>query len=249
MDYNFKEGKARVVEILNNQTDVTEKDKVPVPDGSFSFNNGFYSWVTSVFVDIRDSTILFSKNKKTTVARIVRAFTSEVIEILRQDDNLREIGVRGDCVYAIYTCSQKNEDYEVLDKTIYVNTFIDMLNKLLQEKGLSTLKVGIGIATSQDLVVKAGRKGSSISNLVWIGRAVTFASKLSNIANKNGNDAILMSRLFYNGIIDQLKKINCGQNVDGWFTFKNDDILGEYCGCNVVKAHFSNWITRGMKDD
>lgn len=32
-----------------------------------------------------------------------KKFYLEVIEILRVDENLREIGIRGDCVYAIYT--------------------------------------------------------------------------------------------------------------------------------------------------
>ena len=248
MAYDYIEGKKRLLEILNNETEVVSKDKVPQPDSSFSFNNGFYSWVTAVFVDIRNSTKLFSENKKTTIARVIRGFTSEIIEILRDDENLREIGIRGDCVYAIYTCSQKDEDYEVVDKVFYVNTFIDMLNSLLKRKNMPQISAGIGVATSQDLVVKAGRKGSNINNLVWIGKAVTYASKLSNIANKNGRKRILMTKLFYNGIIEQLTKNNSGVSVDSWFSFEEDNVVGEYCGCNVIKTYFSNWIENGMKD-
>lgn len=248
MPYNYLEGKNRLLEILNNETEVVDKDKVPKPNSSFSFNNGFFSWVTAVFVDIRDSTRLFAENKKTTIARIIRGFTSETIEILSDDDNLREIGIRGDCVYAIYTCSQKNEDYEIVDKAFYVNTFIDMLNSLLRKKNMPQISVGIGIATNQDLVVKAGRKGSSVNNLVWIGKAVTYASKLSSIANKNGERKILMTKLFYNGIIEQLTKNNSGKNVSDWFVYGKNTIVGEYYGCNVIKTNFSDWIDNGMKN-
>lgn len=59
------------------------------------------------FVDIRESSKLFTDKDKEKVAKIIRSFTSEIIEILREDDNLREIGIRGDCVYAIYTTPKK----------------------------------------------------------------------------------------------------------------------------------------------
>lgn len=53
----------------------------------------------AIFVDVRDSSKLFSKkgleNKKET-AKLIRAFTSEIIEILRDSENLKEIGIRGD---------------------------------------------------------------------------------------------------------------------------------------------------------
>ena len=244
-NYNYKEGKDRVLEILNNQVEVQEKDKVPKPDGSFSFNNGFYSWVTAIFVDIRDSKTLFSKNKRTTVARVVRAFTSELIEILKDDENLREIGIRGDCVYAIYSCSKKEEDYEILDKAFYANTYIEMLNKLLGSKNMPTFKAGIGIATSIDLVVKAGRKGSNINDLVWIGSAVSFASGLSSIANKQGNQPILMTKHFYEGVLGLLKQNN-NDEVEKWFSLKNDRVIGDFYGCDVVKTTFNKWIKNEM---
>ena len=246
-DYDYIEGKQRVLKILNNTVEVQETDKVPKPDSSFSFNNGFSSWVTAIFVDIRDSKILFSQNKKTTVARVIRAFTSEIIEILKNDNNLREIGIRGDCVYAIYTCSKNGEDYEIFDKAIYVNTYIDMLNALLENKSMPTIRAGIGIATSVDLVVKAGRKGSDINNLVWIGDAVAFAAGLSSMTNKNGEYKILMTKHFYKGIIEKTKTINQKKNVDNWFHFDKDNVIGDYCGCNLVKTEFNNWIENGMK--
>ena len=246
-NYNYKEGKQRVLRILNNTVEVQKGKKVPKPDSSFSFNNGFSSWVTAVFVDIRDSKSLFSQNKKTTVARVIRAFTSEIIEILKDDNNLREIGIRGDCVYAIYTCSLEREDYEVFDKAVYVNNYIDMLNVLLKNKNMPTIKAGIGIATSINLVVKAGRKGSDINNLVWIGDAVSFASELSSLANKNGKDLMLMTKHFYNGIIKQLKNNNQNKDVDSWFSFYKIPVIGDCCGCSLVKSDFDRWIKNGMK--
>lgn len=165
-EYDYINGKRRVNEILNDSNEIEEKEKVP-KENDFTFHNGYFAWVTAVFVDIRDSTSIFTENKKTSTSKIIRAFTSEVIEILKNDDNLREIGIRGDCVYAIYTTSQKYEDYEIANKVFYVNTFMKMLNKLLQNKNMKTIKVGIGVSTAQELVVKAGREKTGI-NRVYI---------------------------------------------------------------------------------
>lgn len=105
-DYDYKAGKKRIKEILNNKLQVIENNKIPNND-NFTFSNAYYGWVTAIFVDIRKSTDLFSKDDKEIVSKMIRSFTSEVIEILRKDDLLREIGIRGDCVYAIYTTPKK----------------------------------------------------------------------------------------------------------------------------------------------
>ncbi|MGP5217321.1 adenylate/guanylate cyclase domain-containing protein, partial [Psychrobacter celer] len=168
-EYDYKQGKNRVESILDNYMKIEERDKLP-SDANFTFENGYISWVTAIFVDIRDSTTLFSKNDEDT-AKLVRAFTSEIIEILRNDENMREIGIRGDCVYAIYTTPSKEEIFECAKNTAYVNTFINMFNKLLEDKGKDKIRVGVGMASEKELVVKAGRKGVGINSKVWIGEA------------------------------------------------------------------------------
>ena len=143
-NYDYKKGKERIVNILDNDLDVVEQNELP-QDDSFTFSNGYYSWVTGIFVDIRDSSDLFADEDKEKVAKVIRSFTSEIIEILRNDDNLREIGIRGDCVYAIYTTPEKDDIYELADKTFYINTYMKMLSKLLEERSLPKIKVGIGM--------------------------------------------------------------------------------------------------------
>ena len=101
----------------------------------------------------------------------------------------------------------------------------------------------------RSLVVKTGRKGSGINNLVWIGKAVSYASKFSNIANKNQNDVIVFSDNFYNSMISELKEANKSKNVESWFTKKTDIKLGDYYLCNVIKKEFNDWIDRGMKNE
>lgn len=47
-NYDYKKGLARINNILNDQNDIEEKDKVPV-DSSFTYHNGYYAWVTAFF--------------------------------------------------------------------------------------------------------------------------------------------------------------------------------------------------------
>lgn len=246
-NYDYKEGKKRVKEILDNKLEVIEQDKVP-KDNDFTFSNGYYSWVTALFVDIRDSSNLFADQNKEKVAKVIRSFTSEVIEILRDDDNLREIGIRGDCVYAIYTTPYKNDIYEVADKSFWVNTYMKMLNKLLKEKNLPTVSVGIGVATAKELVVKAGRKDVGINSKVWIGDAVSKASNLSSLGNKNGLDPIVFSDLCYVNFINEFVKKN-GEEAKTWFKRKDTSDYGTYYYANIIKKDFDDWIENGMKDN
>lgn len=243
--YNYQNGKSRIEEILNNKMEIIQKEKVP-KDENFTFSNGYYSWVSAIFVDIRESSKLFTDEDKEKVAKIIRSFTSEIIEILKNDDNLREIGIRGDCVYAIYTTPKKNDIYEIAEKTFFINTFMKMLNRLLEKKDYPTIKVGIGMSTAQELVVKAGRKNSSINSKVWIGDAVTKASNLSSLGNKDGVLPIVFSELSYTNFIEQLVKNNPDQDPKSWFKEDYTYEHGIYYSANIIKTYFNNWIKNGM---
>lgn len=246
MAYDYKAGKKRINDILDNDLEVIEKNKLP-NDENFTFDNACYSWVSAVFVDIRNSTKLFNNEDKKVVSKIIRAFTSEVIEILRDDNNLREIGIRGDCVYAIYTTPTKTSILDLFEKAVTINTLIAMLNSMYQEKGYNKIAVGIGMSTAQELVVKAGRKGVDINNKVWIGSAVTKAAKFSSLANKGDINPIVISNCTYSNIIE-LEKETQGDDCVSWFNSHYDIDLGTYYDCSVVKTLFSEWITKGMID-
>lgn len=244
--YDYRKGKERIEAILDNELTVIEQNELPTDD-AFTFSNGYYSWVTGIFVDIRDSSELFADEDKEKVSKVIRSFTSEVIEILRIDENLREIGIRGDCVYAIYTTPLKDDIYELLDKTFWINTYMKMLNKLLSNRSLPEINVGIGMSTAQELVVKAGRKDVGINSKVWIGKAVTRASNFSSLGNKKGNPALVYSNCSYINFIDKLKEVS-GEKVKDWFAYHSDEGDGAYYTANIVKSDFDKWVSNGMKD-
>lgn len=245
--YDYRKGKERVESILDNELKVIEQGKLP-HDDSFTFTNGYYSWVTAIFVDIRESSSLFADEDKEKVSKIIRSFTSEIIEILRDDDNLREIGIRGDCVYAIYTTPQKSDIYELADRTFWINTYMKMLNKLLAARSLPTIHVGIGMSSAQELVVKAGRKDVGINSKVWIGEAVTKAAHYSSKGNKNGNSVLIYSSCSYDNFIDDLEKNDPDKKPKEWFKYRYDDDIGWYYTADIIKTGFNDWITAGMEN-
>ncbi len=244
MTYDYKAGKQRVDDILNNKLEVLDKETIPNED-NFTYENAYYGWVTAIFVDIRNSTELFNHKDKVIVSKIIRSFTSEIIEILRPFENLREIGIRGDCVYAIYTTPSNTDEYNLFLATAYINTYLEQLNVQLSEKNYPRIKAGIAMATAKELVIKAGKKGSGINNLVWIGRAVTTAAKLSSLANKNGNYPIIYSKDSYDNFIN--KTSYTPEEIKRYFTPKTSIDFGKYYTADLYISEYDDWIKTNLK--
>ncbi|YBV93719.1 adenylate cyclase (plasmid) [Bacillus sp. PK9-021] len=246
-DYDYKERKKRIEEILDNTDKVNEVTTFP-RDEDFTYSNGYKAWAGAIFVDLRDSTTLFSGSNDVDIAKVIRGFTSEIIEILRTDtDNkLKEIGIRGDCVFAVYSTPYQEDFYNLAYRAFLINTYMQMLNKLLAERNLPVIKAGIGLSANKTLAVKAGRKSSGINNLVWIGESVAKAAKLSDLGNKNGVNSIVMSSVFYNNYIVEQKKSQ--SDAEKWWKHKHDDKYGWYYHGEVVISAFNDWINNGMKE-
>lgn len=249
-EYDYKERKKKVEEILDNTDKINEVEKFP-RDDDFTYTNGYKAWAGAIFVDLRDSTTLFSEDDEVKIAKVIRGFTSEIIEILRKDTDgdLKEIGIRGDCVFAVYSAPKQNDLYDIANRAFHINTYMKMLNKLLSDRDLPNLKAGIGLAADKTLAVKAGRKSSGINNLVWIGESVAIAAKLSDLGNKDGISPIVMSEVFYENYIVIQKQELPSDNVEGWWTKKTDSNYGTYYHGDVIIKGFNKWIKDGMKDE
>lgn len=238
--YDYKEGKKRVEKILRNDLEVKENNRLPKSE-ELTFDNAYYSWIGSIFIDIRNSSFLFKNENNKNISKIIKSFSSELIEILRENYNIRDIGIRGDCVYAIYTVPDKNDFYDLYLKAAYCNTYIKMLNKLLVNHNLPTFKAGIGLGASQTLVVKAGRKHVGINDKIWIGSSIIDASNFSSIANTYGFENIVMSSVFYKNLHDVHK------DVEKYFSFNISNYGNCYSG-DVIMTEFNDWIKNDFKD-
>ena len=117
-----------------------------------------------------------------------------------------------------------------------------MLNKLLINNGYEEIKIGIGMATDKELVIKAGRKTSGINAKVWIGKAVTEAANLSGVANKGLNfHHIAIAPITYNNLNEQNKEL-CKQD-----TYYRNNSLITYYKADAVYTDVVEWINNGME--
>ncbi len=239
--YNYVQGKQRIINILDSKTEIEKSDNIPKSDEEFTYENGIRAWVGALFVDIRDSSKYFTQNKPDTVARVMRAFCSEIITILSANNNYRQIGIRGDCVYAIYSCSTLSQLDSIMDDAAYINTFQKMFKNILDKKGFPTFSFGVGLGASEDLIIKAGKKGSGINDLIWIGDAVIDASNMSGIANKPGYGPIVMDFCFYNNIkdLDASTEHKYGEFISEKYSY---DLGKTVYHANIINVEFNNWV-------
>lgn len=238
---NFKYDVAAKVttDILQSKTKIQELKGIPEEDSQFTYDNGIRTWVGALFVDIRESTILFKQKDVDVVSRIIRAFFNEILFILNQNTNCREIGIRGDCVYSIYSAPLRDNVLSILDDAVAINSFNKMFQTILLKNNMPTFKTGIGLGCSKDLVIKAGRKGKN--HLIWVGDAVVNASKLSNQGSKDDFDVIVMDSCFYENIKEY--DMNSQKKYSDVFIKKHSKILGEEVyHSSVVFSDINSWI-------
>ena len=238
--YDFKKSKETIISILNSPTKIVKKDKIPASDGEFTYSNGIKTWVGALFVDIVDSSKLFADANEDT-ARIMRSFCSEIIAILKDDPNYREIGIRGDCVYCVYSAQYQEDLVKIFRHAYRINSFMEMLNKLLHKNGYPQICAGIGLGCDEELIIKVGQSGSGINDKIWIGKAVVDAAHLSDKANRDGIRAIAMSPVFYDNISEKLFKEN--ENYRDWI-IPDSYYAPEFYHCDIIETGFSNWIEK-----
>ena len=167
-------------------------------------------------------------------------------DILEKKDTFRQIGIRGDCVYAIYSASTKSDLDDIFNCAILINTFQNMFQKILSANKFPTFKIGIGLGASEDLIVKTGKKGDGINDNIWIGSAVVNASKLSSEANREYNDAIVMDGTFYFNIKEL--KANAEHDYSFYATQRLSESLREYVySFDMILVEFNDWIEKGMR--
>jgi class 3 adenylate cyclase len=186
--YNFADSLARLDEILspsNNSFD--ELDSLPSRD-RLTFTNGFYGYCSAIFVDVRGSSELPSKYQRRVLARIYRAFISETVALLNGESSVREVNIVGDCVWAVYNTAQKPQIDDVFNIAAQVNILENVLAFKMKRAGYEApIQFGIGLSYGRALMIKAGHKGSTINDVVYMGDVVNEAAHLADLGGKGAS--------------------------------------------------------------
>ena len=230
--YDHIKSVERIGEILDG-LDASYENRKGIPSrASLTFTNGFYVDVTVLFVDIRGSKELATKHTRPVLAKIYRAYISEVVAVLKGNSLISEIYIEGDGVWAVFDTTTKPHVDSVFSTAAKVTSLIDILNIKLSKKGYSKIKVGIGLDYGESLYTKAGYKGSGINEVVWIGKIVGSCASLSEGGNKTWADReVMVSTTVFNNLSDSNKKLlewNTGRNC--------------YHG-NIINTAMEEWVT------
>lgn len=206
--YDYTKSVERIGEILDG-ADASYEERKGIPSrASLTFTNGFYVDVTVLFVDIRGSKELAAKHTRPVLAKIYRAYISEVVAVLKGNTLISEIYIEGDGVWAVLDTTSRSDVDSAFCTAAQVASLVDILNIKLSKKGYSKIEVGIGLDDGESLYIKAGYKGSGINEVVWIGKVVGGCASLSENGNKTWTDREMMvSSAVYNSLNDSNKKL------------------------------------------
>jgi class 3 adenylate cyclase len=238
--YDFAASLIRMDEILNeSDNSFPEKDTIPKRD-SLTFRNGFYVNCAALFVDIRGSSDLPKTHNRPILAKLYRVFISEMIAVLNGNSNCAETNVVGDSVSGIFNAPYTSDIDRVFSTAAEAASVVDLMNFKFRKRGISEIKIGIGLDYGRALMIKAGYNGSGMNDVVWMGDVVNSACHLSNKAGKSSSGAysygynsynyrIMVSNVIYNNLNEHNQKLltknsqeNCyhgsvvNSEIDAW---------------------------------
>ena len=238
-NYSFEESLSRMDEILNaDNKQFDEKDLIPARS-SLTYTNGFYVNCTALFVDIIDSSKMTDEHKRPVLAKIYRSFISELVAFFNGYDICKEVNIHGDCVWAVFDTPYKSDIDKVFSAAYGANALVNILNYKLKKKDYLTYDVGIGMDYGRALMIKAGHKGSSINDVVWMGDVVNQACHYAGYVGKTGTWGynIFLSNVIYDNLNEDNKKL-CFRNSQ-WYCYQS----------NAVMSYMDKWLFEQIEND
>lgn len=206
--YDLNSSVSRIDEILDASNDAFVESDSIVDREKLTYTNGFYVLCTALFVDIRDSSNMTDAHKRPVLAKIYRSFISEMVALMNGHETCREVNINGDCVWCVCETNYKKDIDGVFSLAAKACSLVDILNYKLKKKGYQRYEVGVGIDYGRALMIKAGYKGSSIQDVLWMGDVVNQACHLSNEANSGYFDKrVFLSNIIFDNLNDENKKL------------------------------------------
>lgn len=233
--YDFNKSILNFDEILNSSDSNYDTHKGIPNKSNLTFTNGYYVDVTVLFIDIRGSKELSTKHTRPVLAKIYRAYISEVISVMKGNSYISEINVEGDGIWAVFNTTSSSDVDTVFQTAYTLSSLLDILNVKLLKKGYSQIKIGIGVDKGESLFIKVGYKGSGINEVVWLGKVVGETAFLCCNANKNNNSRIMVSDNVYNCLTVQNKSL-----------LQRNWIYNCYHG-DVVRIGMNEWVKNNKK--
>jgi class 3 adenylate cyclase len=229
-EYNLKHSLDRIASIFSNNVTYQERERIP-QFNELSYTNGFYAKCSAICVDIRKTpqqTDLYTSKE---LAKIYRAYISEVTAVINGNQKCAEINIAGDCIKAVFDVPFSEDLDDVFSTTGKIASIIDIINERAKKLNLLQITVGIGMAYGKALVRKVGYKGSNINEVIWTGEALDEALRLASYGNKDSSDReTMVSEIVYYNL-----------NVDNQKILSFNSVRNCFHG-DTVNAFMNNWF-------
>ncbi|MER2124212.1 MAG: adenylate/guanylate cyclase domain-containing protein [Exiguobacterium indicum] len=160
------------------------------------------------------SEIMAIQNKPSEImAKVYRAYISEIFAICNSFESCKDINIRGDKVSAVFTGIENEKEFviDALKAASLCNGIINALNIKLQNVWgdcMKGIKAGIGVASGRALVMKAGHAGSGVEDFVYLGDVINKATEICGLAYNEYDKPICVTEDVY------LKTVEFATNND-----------------------------------
>ena len=229
ISFDVNKSSERMDEILDAGNGNYSDSKSIPSRSSLTYTNGFYVYVTALFIDIVDSSDMTDEHRRPVLAKIYRCFISECTAIMNSLSSCEEISINGDCVWGVFSTPYKSDIDDVFDLTAKLNSLVKILNYKLRKKGYSQISVGIGMDYGRALMVKAGFSGSKLNDVIWMGDVVNSACHYANQAGRDGRLPIIVSSCIYSNLNEENQK------------FLSRPYYCDYYQCSIINTNMNNW--------
>ena len=254
--FDFDKSLSRIDNILYNSATYEEADRIPNVD-DLSYSNGKYVKCAAFFIDLRGSTdlIKIQGRKPKTLARLYRAYISEILAIVNSFETCEEVNIVGDCVSAMFSGKRETSEtpvIEAMQAASMSNAMMDVLNVKYQKKwgeSFKEIKAGIGIALGRALVIKAGFSGSGIKELIYMGDVVNRASKMCGLANnvKEFTSPICVTEDVYNSVGKYIANSSTNSTFQDFLTKRYHEKHGVVYTGKFIRSKIHNWANEQSK--
>src|SRR4030043_829027 len=196
-----------VDDFFSGDYDITEGEVIPDVDDIALGKTGKEMELAMLFIDIRESTKIVDGLRRTTAAKMYKAFLWGVAKIARLNGGeLRSFNGDGVLMAFVGDSKRTNTAKAALQMSWFAQEILkpklDAVFQNNQQLSGDSIEFdyGIGIDVGKVLVVRGGIRGENNNDLVWVGNATNYAVKLSALS-KDGYH-IYISEDVYKNMVD-----------------------------------------------
>ncbi|MBP7633010.1 HAMP domain-containing protein [Candidatus Ozemobacteraceae bacterium] len=168
-------------------------------DAGSRSGEGEFLEASILFSDIRGFTSLSEKHPPKEIFAMLNAFMSGVEPIIRCNDGRVDKFI-GDAVMAVFHAGTQHHAIRAVETAVSMMRFLEDFNASRTERGLFTIRIGIGVNTGRVMLGDVG--SANRKDLTVIGDEVNLASRLETASKKGRHSRIVLSESTFNAVSD-----------------------------------------------